>query len=413
MANSVSQQNPPTDSPATAVVLIPSARFITRSEVLPTSVRARDVIALLEGLIEENSPLPIDHVSWGFLSEGKTTSKERRVFTYCAAKDLVFGSARRKTPQRPTLPAFAALYGIKVREPGWVFLADEVSLAAVLLRPNQSLPARIHARFLTSSDEEGLWEARTRLVSEIKPSKGEKLLPGIVRVGNLNLSGNRLEFQLTRLPSAGANWENWQQTRLVSQAAINNADLRERALLQAQQEKQRSGRSLKLAALVLVLAIAAIAFLEALLYSRSAVAAELTEQVEEQKGTVKSIQQMEAMTKALEATLQRKARPFDLLSVLNRKRPENLYVKTMAYGEADQLRIGGEADNIQTVNNYTAALREDDFWLEVDLAEVRTETSGAATFQLRLKANKDKPIPPQPPATATETPANTTEAPAT
>lgn len=398
MANSVPS---PTPSTSTAtddpVVLVASARFITRNETVPAGVRPRDVASFLEGMIEENSPLPVEYVSWGYLTEAKPSGKERRLLTYAAAKEQVFGTGRRSVPQRPTLPAFAALYGIKVREPGWVFLADSHSLAAVLIRPDQSLPARIHSCFLKTADEEGLWEARTRLVAEIKPSKGEKLLPGLVRVDSSRHGGGRIDFHLKRLPSAGAQWENWQHTRLAPQNAVNHADLRERALLTAQQDQKRNSRSLKLALLLVVLGVFGIIGMESLLHSRAAVAAELADQANRQKDAVKELQQMEVMTKALEATLQRQSRPFELLAALNRKRPETVYIKTMSYADADQLRVNGEADNIQIVNSYTAALREDGFWAEVDLAEVRTETNGAATFQLRLKANKNG-LPALPPA---------------
>lgn len=378
---------PPTASNDTdPVVLVASARFVIRAETVPQGVRPRDVVPFLEGIVEEHSPLPIDHISWGYLG-GKLTPKNREVLLYAAAKEQVFGGNRRPIPRRPTLPAFAALYGLRVKEPTWVFLLEQGCMTAALLQPGKPLPTRIHSRYLQTADEAGQWNARALLLAEVKPAAAQTLLPGLARIDAVrhDKSGRRISFQLKRQPAPGSNWEAWQSTTLAPLPLIEAADLRERAFLEAQKDEQRSGRSMKLGILFVLIALLAIIGLEATLYSRSAIAQELAEQAAKQEDAVKQLQQMEAMTKALEATLQRRSRPFELLLSASLKRPADVYFKSLTYLGGDQLRLTGEADNIQSVNTYADALRADGHWAEVELTEVRTEATGAATFQLRLK----------------------------
>lgn len=386
MATPVPHSEPATSSETEPVVLVASARFIVREHTIPEGVRPRDLVAYMEGLIEENAPLPIDYVSWGYL--GKIAGKSRNVLTYAAAKEQVFGPSRRAVPQRPTLPAFAALAGLRVKEPTWVFLADDSSLAAALLRPGTPLPERISSRYLENQSAEAQWATRTRLIADIKPAKDETLQPGLLRISNTTRSASRITFHLRYQHKPGDSWEAWQQTSLSTQAAIDGADLRDHALLLAQKDQVRSGRSLRLALAGALLAIIAVAALEATLHSRSSVAEELTTQVKKQADAVQQLQQMEAMTKALEATLSHKSQPFELLAAANSKRPDTVYFKTMSINGGNQLRLSGEADNIQAVNNYAAALKEDGYWEQIDLSDVRTEATGAATFQFILK-----PIP--------------------
>ncbi|WOO41928.1 PilN domain-containing protein [Rubellicoccus peritrichatus] len=369
---------------AASVELVTAARFVCQSIDIPEGMKSRDLAGFVSGMVEEESPLPLEHIAWGFVTARKGR-KITKALAYASARNLVLGDDEPKSGGS-ILPSFAALHGLSFGGATWLFFLDSESLSAVYFSANESIPNRIISRYHHSDldDWSGLAAVRAELLKSINPDSEDTVLDGIVRA---ELAGKptrkKVPFSLEQKTTANGGWKAWRKTELSPESILIGADLRDPEFLSAELSSRRDGRSLVIAGGVFAAAIAIMGIFEMILGSRASQAEEALSQAEAQETAVEQLKEMEIMTKAVEATLQKQLLPFDWMMAVNEFRPEEIALTSAYMGSGDQMNLNGEGDNVKTVNDYVTALENSNRFSEVKLVEVKTGKNGA-TFRIEL-----------------------------
>lgn len=377
-------QKPETTQTVVPVELVTAARFVCQSMDIPEEMKSQDLVGFISGMIEEESPLPVEHIAWGFLTARKGR-KAAKALTYASARNLVLGDGESEK-NGSILPSFAALYGLSFGNGTWLFFLDHESLSAIYFPANELTPARIVSRYHHSNpnDWAALATLREQLRQEMKIDREDTVVEGIVRAGLIGApTRKKVQFSLEERTSATGSWRPWRKTELASESLLLGADLRDPGFLSAQLTSRREGRSFVIAGSIITAVIVIMGILEITLGSRARQAEESLDQVAAQETAVEQLKEMEAMTKALETTLQMQLLPFDWMLATNEFRPEAISLTSAYLGEGGQMNLNGEGDNIKTINAYVTALKNSNRFSEVDLAEVKTGKSGAA-FRIKL-----------------------------
>jgi len=306
--------------------LLPAALFFTANSKVPAGIRARDMMAMVQGLVEEHSPLPIEMTAWGFLLDNKAKTDSHFLY-YAAPRDLLFKNAEAAADLRPTavLPAFAALQGLHFKEPTWVFLSDSECLSAVRFEPDSSVPSRIEARFhqTGTGTDIPLFDLRQKLLEAVDfDPNGEAALKGLIRIGEAHFDRKGLHFKLERQTETGNRWESWKKTRIAQKNRRFAADVRDRAALSAHERNEGSGQRIRQVAALVLLALLVLAGLEVVQYQRMQTTTALSEKAEGQTALVDRLQEIEAMSKSLKEIFDRRFEPYRWLMVVNEVRPE-------------------------------------------------------------------------------------------
>lgn len=373
-----------TSSPAASVELVTAARFVCQAIEIPEGMKTADLSNYVSGMVEEESPLPLEHIAWGFLAARKGR-KGTNALAYASARNLVLGDGD-PVSGGSVLPSFAALQGLSFSERTWLCYVDDESISAVSFQPNASTPDQIVSRYHHSDldDWVALSSMREGLLQDAPIESTDKVIDGIIRA-KLQGTPSRKKIQFTleqRIQKTGG-WHQWNKTELASESMLHGADLRDPEFLNAELTSRRDGKSIFIAAGVIAAAIIIMGVLEIILGSRASQAEDSLTQVTAQEKAVAQLKEMEAMTKALEATLKKQLLPFDWMMAVNEFRPEEVSLTSTYMGSGGQLNINGEADNIKTVNDYVTALRNSNRFSEIELAEVKTGKTGAS-FRIKL-----------------------------
>lgn len=400
--NLPSRSNEPADP---RVRLVASARFFTATTPLGRGIRSRDLGPMANGLVEEHSPLPLEQTAWGFLAE-PGRKKDGVLLYFAAARTSIFPEVSPKTraapPSQPVFPAFAALHGLRIKAPTWVFLADDEGVAALLFQPDASIPVRILARFMEDErgDEGSLWKVRDELGAEClrdRPEKGEKeqVLEGLIRATGVAGRHNRgVEFALERQTAPGGAWTFWKKTHLSKAEQVLGADLRDHAELESTHRTHQSSQRILATAAVFGAAVLALFCLEVILFGRNRETREIRQEIEARAAAVERLQEIEQMNGVLNEVFAREFLPFDWLMLINQHRPEEITFGSYGIEAGADLAIQGQAGEVGLINAFAERLGADPRFRSVQLQDVQTTREGA-TFQLRIAPGDIRAQPPE------------------
>lgn len=373
--------------------LVTAARFVCQTVEIPETMKSADLTGYISGVVEDEAPLPLEHIAWGFMAVRKG-KRRSTALAYATARSLVLED-NEPDGSIAVVPAFAALHGLSFSQRTWLFFLDDESLSAVSFPPNELTPDRIISRYHDTDRDDWtkLSTLRQQLYQEAGVAERDKVQDGIIRASVTDFSRNRkISFSLEIKTATTGKWHAWRKTELAGESFLLGADLRDPDFLSAERTSRRDGRSFLIAMGGFAAAVLIMIVLEIVLSLRADAAEEALVQAEAQESAVEQLKEMEAMTKALEATLQTQLLPFDWMLAVNEGRPEAIALTSAYMGAGAQMSLSGEADNIKTINDYVTALKESNRFTEVDLADVKTAKTGAI-FRIRLVIGNLNAVP--------------------
>jgi hypothetical protein len=397
--NLPARSNEPADP---SVRLVASARFFTATAPLGRGIRARDLRPMANGLVEEHSPLPLEQTAWGFLAE-PARKKDGVLLYFAAARTSVFPEVSPKArAAQPVFPAFAALHGLRMKTPTWVFLADDQGVAALLFQPGVAIPVRVLARFIEDEqgDEASRWRVRDELAAECRPDrpeeiKKEQVLEGLIRATGVAGRNNRgVVFTLERQTAPGGAWTFWKKTQLKKADQVLGADLRDHAELESTHRTHQSGQRILATAAIFGAAVLALVCLELLLFVRHQEALKIRQGIEARADAVERLQEIEQMNGVLNEVFTREFLPFDWLMLINDHRPEEITFGSYGIEAGADLAVQGQAREVGLINAFAERLGTDPRFRSVQLEDVQTTREGA-TFQLRIGPGDIRAQPPE------------------
>lgn len=369
------------------VRLVPSAQFTYGTEEVPPGIRAREIDTMVQGIVEDRSPFPIEQTAWGFLLDNRTR-QETHVLHYAGARELVFGSAAeaKDVSSGPVFPGIVATTGLSFGGTTWLVLREKECLSAVCFHPRSTIPSRVVSRFIEPDcGEDALWRARTQLLEDCTIEDDAETLAGFVRMETAQQTGEKqIVFHLSRQKEPEQDFHIWRKTRLARPYRILAADTRERGALSAGQRTRTSRKRVLRVAAAFALATAALALLELYLGYRRNSAEKLLEQAEARQEEVAHLRQLKEMAVSLSDYGTGDFSPFLWLMVANEARPEAVAYRAVEIDSSGQMRIAGQAEEASALNTYVEALSNDPRFAEVSMDGITTSAEGIS-FQLRLK----------------------------
>jgi len=333
---------PTTSDPLTAakVVLVPANRFFVQTVPLEPGAEAGTQTAYV---LEEFSPFPPAQLYHGYLA-----APDR-------SQALVFAAYRRRFPAAETeawtaadlvLPAFVALLGSPSGGAELIVHAHGAGLTGVVWDGASALPAIVQAQ---AGAEPATDEQRAAFVAELRARSGHedapvRILEGEIGVGRDAESGFVFsvgEVETARFPAG----------------ALESADVRDKAFLSEQQQGRRRDQWLWRALLVAVAAsglattldLGALA-LQGWVGRRRGIAAGQAPQVQR-------IETAQALAERIENLASRRLRPFEMLGLINERRPRSIQFLRATTRGNNLLEVEAQTPNAADVGNYEAALR--------------------------------------------------------
>lgn len=396
-AQRLAKAKPSAAKEAPKVRLAASALFFTATCPVPPGIRARDLGAMVQGLVEEHSPLPLEQTAWGFLLDNQGARKSH-LFYYAGARDFIFKNPAESADLSFTavLPGLAALHGLHFSRDTWLFLHESECLTAVLFTHGSMIPQKCTARFFKqpAPGTDALFAMRDAILKQIEVEDGQDVLPGLVRIAApLPRRQGGLSFPLEHLKAASGNWEPWKTTHFPKASRLQAADIRDRDTLSAHWQRRDSGRRFGQIALLLLLAILLLGGLELLQNRRQAEAARLQALSQEQAPGVQRLQDIERMAQSLKRVFEGDFQPYRWLMAFNYGRPEAVSFTGFAIDEKGAMTVNGRAPEVKTLNDYFGNLKKNPQFSQVDIASTTTDRDGAS-FTLKAQAGDLTAAPP-------------------
>ncbi len=307
------------------IVFAPGEKFFVRRVPLATDGDPTTQVSLaLEGF----SPFPAAQLYYGFLTN--TTRTEALVFA-AYRKNFTPEETAAWTGAAAVLPSFAACLGSGSSVPaaGITLRDDEVRHEAVAWDGSSELPAAVIVRVRGT-------ENRDALVAEVRGKTGlSDDVPVKVFRSAVEILREGRELIL-RLNSSGI------ETRF-DETALAQADVRDKDMLQQRRVTLRRDKLLWRVFATILGGLAACVVLEfGLLATRFWLASKQTE-ITAQTPAVKRIEQMQTMAKRLEEISTQRLLPFEMISLINDKRPRTVEFTSVNTKGLWQLDIRAQA----------------------------------------------------------------------
>jgi len=350
-------------------------------------MRHKDIEPFVRGLVEENSPIPIEQTSWGYFFDNRS-KPDGRLFYYAGSRELVFGKGSKDPSDLgpyAVLPGVAVLRGLGFGKPTWIFLREKECLTAARFEDGSPIPVSVVSRFLPDeTSEEDLFKLRESLRQKILDEDSD-FVPGVIRISSIDPNGKGLGFRLEQKEAPEAKWRSWKRTEFSRPRHLHAADVREREILGEQELKQSSQRKILAVAAAILLSAMLLGLLEVLQFSRGKRAEALQALASEQQPQVERLQEIEQMTISLREVFESRFEPYRWLMVLNENRPPEIHFTSFGLDKEGSIRVNGEGPGVTLFNDYLSTLANDPRLSSVRSTGINTD-EGGVTFTLAITA---------------------------
>ncbi|MDF7799164.1 PilN domain-containing protein [Pontiellaceae bacterium B1224] len=374
------------------VRLVPSARFIVETLELPPGISPRDTPGFLEGEVEERSLFALESTSWGYMETRKKGSPVS-ILLYSAFRDQVNGESDPHYAERhAVLPGFAALVGRTWRKTTWVTLLEPACVTLVRIPARSGIPNFVRSLYGKRLDDDLLtaWALRDTLLNDVEVLEDECIEEGLVRCKNpSNDRKGGVVFPLERCLAPDESWKRFGSGKLLSEATLRAADVRDSHFLNQMRNRRRAARQLntflRLAALLLI----GLSFFQFRYIQLKKKTEQLSEQLATQRPVVAALQQQEALAKSAGRLSDPPLEIFTWLTAVNDVRPQNISFLSTYADRDGNLGFSGEAPSVAEVNTFRDGLNQTNSFSEVDTKEISSAKRGVK-FSIQVKMNIDQ-----------------------
>jgi hypothetical protein len=349
---------------AASVVLLPGEKFFVRRVPLaPEGDVAAQVALVLEGL----SPFPASQLYFGFRANPARTQA------------FVFAAFRRSFTAEETagwagaaavIPDFAVWLGAgSLPAAGLSWREHDARLEVVAWDGRSELPAALIVRLKEAAEP-------AELVAEaIRKSGLPAGTPVKVVTGTATATRGKRELVVTLGPGGA-------EARF-DETALGQLDVRDKGVLIERRQALRRDMLLWRGFATLLGGLAACAVLElGLLLGRGWLSTRQAE-IDALAPAVKQIDQAQTLAKRLEEISSQRLLPFEMLAVLNRKRPNSVMYTRASTSGLWRIDLEAQTTNASDLRDFEADLRKLAGVEHVELREPRTR-EGLTTFLMEI-----------------------------
>lgn len=349
-ASSLPQTSPRRES---SVVFAPGEKFFVRRVPLaPDSEVSVQVELALEGF----SPFPAGQLYYGYRtnvarSEAVVFAAHRKNFSAEETASWIDAAA--------VLPTFSVWLGANsVPAAGVALREDGTELEAVAWDGKSELPAAVLVRTQEAVGRDTL-VATARRKAELGADAAVKIFRPAVEI-----TREKQELIL-RLSSGGV------EARF-DEAELGHADIRDKEVLKSRRVTLRRDTLLWRGFAGIVIGLAVCVVLELGVLGARFWLANRQSFLAAQAPIVKKIEQAQSMTKRLEDISTQRLLPFEMLNVLNDKRPAGLEFNTVTTNGLWQLDIRGQANSADDTSTFESEIRKINGVEKVEVLEKTT-----------------------------------------
>lgn len=372
--------------PARSLFLLPGEYFFGRSIALPEGIVEADIPSFAELTIEGVSPFPIEHLLWGFLYH----ENSRHIYVYATSQGRVkSGGFEGLEHYQNVFPSFVAGFGRTYSRPTLSFLAAEGTLSALFFDANDPVPTQIQSIALLNpaAGLDELKELRQEWLKKV-PVGGYAVDEAILRAGASVIGRSTIAIPLREVGEEGGIV--WDQPLPCDTDTVWNLDVRDAAFADRERSNRRKSEQLWRAVVYGGIAAIVLLILHLSMFGWGYVNKYRKDKISRQAPDVAAIQFQSEQANRIEGLFAEQLRPFAMLNTLNEGRPSTLYFKRVSANSWNELRIEGEAGNLEEVNRYRDTLAASPHISS--LAPEMASRQGKAQFTFVVKFN---PLPPE------------------
>lgn len=354
--------------PPIPAVLLPSDRFfVVRVELDPTAEARPQVELALEGA----SPFPANQLLFGLVRG----ADGRSALAYAAHKRRFTTEETSSWPaSSPVVPEFLALLGHRPETGGVITHSDNERTVALAWRAGESLPFAVLS-LATADGTAAQAAAEAATQAELPAGSAVTSLSGPL-AGRLGDEGLEL--------TSGEGRSHRIAPRSLDEADVRDATFLEKRRGQAAWES-RTWLAARIAAACLLLAALADVG-SALLRSHTA---DLTTQLDAARPKVQELDGLQSLAAKVAELGDNRPLTFEMLAIVNTKRPATLTFQGIACKGGAVLEIEGRTTSPEDAGNFEQALRADTALVsKVETRDLRAR-EGSTTFTLTVTFKAD------------------------
>lgn len=383
--------------PTRSLLLLPGEYFFGRSVSLPEGIAQADIPSFAELTVEGISPFPIEQLLWGFLHH----SDSGHIYIYATSQGRVKNGGFEGLDQyQNVFPSFVAGFGRSYSRPTLSFLASEGTFSALFFQANDPVPVQIHSMALPEPAA-GLAELKELRQEWLKklPAKDYSLDDAILRASAPVMGRSSIAIPLREVGEEGKLV--WEQPLPYDIDSIWNLDVRDAAFAERERRNRRKSEQLWRSVVYSGIAALILFILQLSMFGWGYLNKYRQEKIVRQAPDVAALIFQSEQAGRIESLFAEQLRPFAMLNTLNEGRPSALYFKRVSATSWNELRVEGEAGNLEEVNQYRDTLAANPY--VIDLVPEMASRQGKAQFTFVIKFNplppESDPVGPEPEAT--------------
>lgn len=323
----------------------------------------------IEMAMEASSPFPLEQLGCGFF---RKSAEPKAVIFATWMERMKEKSARNLESYTHALPSFLPALYFPPEEPKVVFYKNANTLSALAwTRPNALHSDAIVSRTLSEDSDATIEGAKKELLGELS-------LPVTCKPDE-----NLLSIEATPQEDGSLKLRLNDKELSVSYKELQTADLRENDFLEKKkQERKLDGfvwKSLKISAYT----FAVWALLLAGQLAASGWLGFREDRLVERARKVAEIENNDTLLQRLRQFSADELKPFDMLEVINSKRPPSIYFTQMTASDATQMTLEGMAGSVNEFNEFTERLMESERFASVETPSIAS-SSGKVKFTMRV-----------------------------
>ncbi len=344
---------------------LPGSFFFTKSIVCPQKLKQKEAEAFVSASIEGISPFPLEQLLWGFSIHEQNEGCE--VLIYAALKERLNCGHEVILEAGYVLPSFAIGYFLAI--PGITVFAYQNELS--LFEYSNAGKRLIETNKISETESTESVYQRVLTKYNIEASKVHFIELKAVELDHRSLTVN---YTLSNGTGNALQSEKAQHFPL---AWLWNADVRDKDFLKKEKKSRHIEQLFQQGMRGAAYGVLFILCLEALLlmgkfrlwintYAKNRLQPKAT-----------AVESKDFLVEKIKHTVEQEIRPFELLGILNRYRPDSVYFSSATADNLHNVSIEGIAEAANNVETYRKALQESNYFESLSVGNIVTDNKGA------------------------------------
>lgn len=388
---------------------LPGQAFVVQVLDLPQELADEELLSTVELAVESASPLPIEHLAWGWYPD----ESARQILVYMSTRERCLDALQEFDTAAHVYPAFLSLINAPSVEATCRIILTAVDLSAAYFQTGARLPDAIksirHTEALPDQfNQTEISEAQLQIIR----ASFEKLQTAATKAGLPKLESNlyylaesaieldhSIQITLARIDLASGTCETL-PAQWIRGHNVYHADLRDQAFLDNRRREDRIADGLWTALMTSAYTAAGILLLFLINWIGIFIIRHTESTIDAQAPAVHRVEEKESLLAGIELFSTSALQPFKALEIMNAERPDSVYFQNMRAGAEREnaqenffLRLKGIASSAAEADNFANRIRGNALFSTVELSDLRSQNN-RTDFNLfvRIPANASESI---------------------